>query len=77
MTLYEMSFTYENSADLLRVRLRELRRAEQATRSREERLRLRRRIAELDPLLREMRELSVLSRRYYDRSYHKNEKYSL
>lgn len=77
MTLYEMSFTYEDSADLLRVRLRELRRAEQATRSREERLRLRRRIAELDPLLREMRELSVLSRRYYDRSYHKNEKYSL
>lgn len=77
MTLYELSFTYENSAELLRVRLRELRRAEQASRSREERLRLRRRIAELDPMLREMRELAILSRRYYDRSYHKNEKYSL
>lgn len=77
MTLYELSFTYENSAELLRLRLRELRRAEQAARSREERLRLRRRIAELDPLLREMRDLAILSRRYYDRSYHKNEKYSL
>lgn len=77
MTLYEMSFTYERSAELLRVRIRELRQAEKQTASREERLRLRRRMAELDPLLREMRELSVLSRRYYDRSYHKNEKYSL
>lgn len=77
MTLYELSFTYEHSAELLRGRMRELHRAEIATRDRTERQRLRRRMAELEPLLREMRELAVLSRRYYDRSYHKNEKYSL
>lgn len=77
MTLYELSFTYEDSAELLRVRIRELRQKEKLAQSYEEKQRLRRRVAELDPLLREMRELTVLARRYYDRSYRKNEKYSL
>lgn len=77
MTLYELSFSYEASAELLRLRIRELRQAEKQARSRQEREKLRQRLAALDPLLREMRELTVLSRRYYDRSYHRNEKYSL
>ena len=38
---------------------------------------LRRRIAELIPIWREMREIAALTNRYYDRSYHKNEKYTL
>ena len=77
MTLYELSFTYEHSADLLRARVQELRRAEKLTRDHAEKQRLRQRLAALDPLLRETRELTVLCRRYYDRSYHKNEKYTL
>lgn len=77
MTLYELSFSYEASAELLRMRMRELRQAEKQAHSRQEREKLRQRLAALDPLLREMRELTVLSRRYYDRSYHRNEKYSL
>ncbi len=77
MTLYELSFTYEASADLLRQRMRELRQAEKLAGTYADKQRLRRRMAALDPLLREMRELTVLSRRYYDRSYHKNEKYTL
>ena len=77
MTLYELSFAYEESADLLRTRMRELRQAEKLATNYAEKQRLRRRLAELDPLLREMRELTALSRRYYDRSYHKNEKYTL
>lgn len=77
MTLYELSFTYEESADLLRARMRELRQAEKLAATYADKQRLRRRMAALDPLLREMRELTVLSRRYYDRSYHKNEKYTL
>ncbi|MGM9661512.1 MAG: hypothetical protein ACI3WR_00270 [Oscillospiraceae bacterium] len=77
MTLYELSFAYEDSARLLRLRVRELRQAERLAQSQEEKLRLRQRAAALDPLLREMRELTVLARRYYDRSYHKNEKYTL
>ena len=39
--------------------------------------RLRRRIEALMPLWREARELAGLTARYYDRSYHKNEKYTL
>ena len=38
---------------------------------------LRLRAEELQPLLRETRELAVLTARYYDRSYHKHEKYTL
>ena len=39
--------------------------------------RLRQRVAELMPMWREMRELATLTGRYYDRSYHKNEKYTI
>ena len=77
MTLYELSFTYEESANLLRARMRELRQAEKLAENFADKQRIRRRMAALDPLLREMRELTVLSRRYYERSYHKNEKYTL
>ena len=77
MTLYELSFTYEESANLLRTRMRELRQAEKLAATYADKQRLRRRMAALDPLLREMRELTVLTGRYYDRSYHKNEKYTL
>ena len=38
---------------------------------------VRRRITELEPLLRETRELAVLTARYYDRSYHRHERYTL
>ena len=38
---------------------------------------LRRRIAELTPLLQETRELAALTARYYDRSYHRHERYTL
>ena len=77
MTLYELSFTYEKSADLLRDRMRELYQAEQHTTDSGERRRIRQRLAALEPMLREMRELATLSRCYYERGYHKNEKYSL
>ena len=77
MTLYELSFTYEQSADLLRGRIQELRQAEQRTTDSRKRRQLHQRIANLEPLLREMRELTMLSRHYYERNYHKNEKYSL
>ena len=77
MNLIELSVVYEESAQLLRVRIRELRAAEQGCADSEELLRLRQRAAALEPLLREMRELTALTRCYYDRSYHKNEKYTL
>ena len=51
--------------------------AERAAEDPEEARRLRQRRDSLRPLLREMRELTVLTARYYDRSYHKHERYTL
>ena len=77
MTLLEMSSCYAESAALLRGRIAELRAAEKAAPDPETARQLRMRMEALRPLLREMRELAVLTARYYDRSYHKHEQYTL
>lgn len=77
MTLLELSAAYRGSAELLRVRITELRAQERALSDAEEVRALERRVAELQPMLREMRELAVLTARYYDRRYRRNEKYTL
>ena len=64
-------------AALIRTRIAELRAAERAETDPDAARRLRLRIETLRPLLRETRELAVLTARYYDRSYHKHEKYTL
>ena len=77
MTLLEMSVYYADSAALLRTRIAELRMAERMASDPETARRLHARAESLRPLLREMRELAVLTARYYDRSYRKHEKYTL
>ena len=77
MTLLEMSAEYTASADAIRNRIAELREAERTLTDEACARRLRLRIAALTPLLRETRELANLTAHYYDRSYHKYEKYSL
>ena len=77
MTLLEMSAEYESSASAIRMRIRELREAERTETDPDISHRLHTRITDLIPLLREARELAVLTAHYYDRSYHKNEKYTL
>lgn len=77
MTLLEMSQEYRASAESIRGRVMELRTLERAQTDAETARRLRLRIEALIPLWREMRELTVLTARYYDRSYHKNERYTL
>ena len=77
MTLLELSVTYRASAQALRLRIAQLR-AEKKVQTDPDAVRsLNRRIAELEPLLREARELAVLTAHYYDRGYHKNERYTL
>ena len=76
MTLYELSFEYEKGTDLILQRVQELRQAEKATTDSRERRRIHYRISRLEPMLREMKELAVLTRRYYEKGYHKNEKYT-
>ena len=77
MTLLELSVHYADSAAAIRRRIQELRAQERITPDPEEARRLRRRMEELQPLLREARELAILTARYYDRSYRRNERYTL
>ena len=77
MTLLELSVFYREDAKRLRLRLRELQEAEQAQTDPDTAWHLHRRIAALVPLIQEAQELAVLTAHYYDRSYHRNEKYTL
>ena len=77
MTLQELSACYEEAAVPLRRRLSQLRRMLDATDDPEEQWHIRRRIAELTPMLTQMNELAELTARYYERGYYRNEKYTL
>ncbi len=77
MTLTELSRCYEEAAVPLRRRLRELRIALAQAQDPEERFHLKRRIAELTPMLTQMNELAELTAHYYERGYYRSEKYTL
>ena len=77
MTLQELSRCYEEAAVPLRNRLRFLRQAVAASEEADEIWHLKRRIAELTPMLTQMNELAELTAHYYDRGYYRNEKYTL
>ena len=77
MTLAELSVCYEAAAVPLRLRLRELRRELAREQDPEKIWQLKRRIADLTPLLTEMNELAELTAHYYDRGYWRSEKYTL
>ena len=77
MTLKELSQSYEESALLLRKRLWHLRQDLARSRDPEETWHLKRRIAELTPILTQMNELAELTAHYYDRGYWRNEKYTV
>jgi hypothetical protein len=77
MTLAELSTGYQESAQLLRQRLKELRNAIHQTDDPEEQWHLQRRIAELTPILTQMNELAELTAHYYEKWFWRNEKYTL
>ena len=77
MTLKELSLEYEESAKLLRKRLSQLRYMLMEAEEPEEIFHIKRRIAELTPMLTEMNELAELTAHYYDRGYYRNEKYTV
>ena len=76
MTLYQMSYVYREDALRFRMRITVLREQAKAAEG-EDKLRLKRRILELQQLLRHSRELADLTRHYYERGYYRNEKYTL
>lgn len=77
MTLRELSGEYRVSARLLSERLCTLRRERRRVRDEDERFRLQRRIFALQEMLGQMNELAELTEHYYERGYHRNEKYRL
>ena len=77
MTLREMSRDYEYAAALLRARLKQLRQELAVAEDAEEIWHLKRRIAELTPMLTQMNELADLTAHYYERGYYRSAKYTL
>lgn len=75
MLLSEMSLEYQKSHAAIRLRMKELREAARANPGKADIFQAR--IRDLNPLRREARELAELTARYYDRSYHKNESFTL
>ena len=77
MTLKEISEGYRQAAVPLRQRLSQLRRMLDQAEDPEEIWHIKRRIAELTPMLTQVNELAELTEHYYERGYHRNEKYTL
>lgn len=75
--LSELSEDYRAAAQPLRERLRQLRQMLARAEDPEEIWHIKRRIAELTPMLTQMNELAELTAHYYDRGYWRNEKYTL
>lgn len=77
MTLKELSPTYRDAAALLERRIKALQLEAARSDDPEEIWRLRRRVAELKPMLQQTRELAELTEHYYDRGYWRSEKYTV
>ena len=77
MTLRELSRDYRAAAQPLRLRLRELRQMLAQATDPEEIWHIKRRIAELTPMLTQMNELAELTEHYYERGYYRGTKYTL
>ena len=72
MTLAQIAAGYRAAAEPLRKRLRELRIALKTAEDPEEVWHLKRRIAELTPMLTECNALAVLYEHYYERGYYRD-----
>lgn len=77
MKLYELSEGYRAAALPLKTRLRALRLQLKASDDPLERASLRHEIALLSKIMTQCRELAELTAHYYERSYYRNEKYTL
>ena len=77
MTLYQMSFVYREDAVRFRMRITALRQKARAAATKEEAQQLSRRIADLQQLARQSRELAELTQHYYERGYYCDERYTL
>lgn len=77
VTLKQISKGYREAAVPLRRRLKELRRALKETEDPEQIWRIRRKIAELTPILTQLNELAELTEHYYERGYYRGDRYTM
>lgn len=77
MLMSELSLEYKKSYAAIHSRIVTLRAAAKAEADPMREAVLQERIKALDQLRKEARELAELTARYYERGYHKNEKYTL
>ena len=77
MTLLELSVEYRAHARALDFRICQLQDVLERTENENQRLMLQERIHMLSTMLREARELAVLTERYYERGYRRNAKYTI
>lgn len=77
MTLQELSVEYRAHARALDLRICQLQAALDRAENEDERCLLSERIRMLSTMLREARELAVLTERYYERGYRRNVKYTV
>ena len=76
-SMQEISQGYREAAQPIRLRLRQLRQALEQAEDPEKVWHIKRRIAELTPMLTQLNELAELTEKYYDRGYWRSEKYTL
>ena len=77
MTLAELSLEYRAHAHALDLRICQLEYLLEHADNADRRCQLQDRIRMLSTMLREARELAVLTERYYDRGYRRNAKYTI
>ena len=77
MTLLELSVEYRAHARALDFRICQLQAVLERTENEDQRLLPSERTHMLSTMLREARELAVLTERYYERGYRRNAKYTL
>ncbi len=77
MTLKELSVEYRTHARALDLRICQLQTALEYIQDEDKRFLIQERIHMLSTMLREARELAVLTERYYDRGYRRNAKYTI
>lgn len=76
MTLEELSQAYRDAASPLRARLKELRIELVLETDPEKSFCIKRRIAQMTPILTQLNEMAELTAHYYERGYWRNEKYT-
>ena len=77
MTLYQMSFVYREDMMRFQMRITALRQKAKAAVTNEEAQQIARRIADLQMLARQSRELAELTQHYYERGYYCDKRYTL